>query len=85
MINGSSEWKSFQESTIWKDICEEFDIWLEEIRDQLESDGVDLGLVKSLRGSALAIRNAKRLPENLQIAAEELEQNSAKKREEEDE
>ena len=75
MINGSSEWRQFQETSIWKDICEEIDIWIEEIRDQLESEEVDLGIVKALRGSALALRNVKRLPENLEATAQELEEN----------
>ena len=75
MINGPSEWKDFAKSTIWTDIQEELMIWLEEIRSQLESDEVDLGEVKALRGSAKAIRHVLQLPENLeQMAIDQFEE-----------
>ena len=74
MINGSTDWESFKNSTQWQDICEEIDIWIEEIRNQLESEEVDLGEVKALRGSARALRHVKGLPENLKQLALDREQ-----------
>lgn len=71
MINGVSEWRAFKESSIWDDICQELDIWIEEIRNQLESEEIDLGVVKALRGSAKALRHVKELPDNLIHLAEE--------------
>jgi len=78
MINGSGDWEAFGKSSIWADILEELHVWLEEIRSQLESEEIDLGLVKSLRGSAKAIRHVMELPGNLKelaIAREQEEKN----------
>ena len=74
MINGASEWVDFKKSTIWKDICDEIDVWIEELRNQLEAEEIDLGMVKSLRGSAKALRHVKELPDNLELIAMSLEE-----------
>jgi hypothetical protein len=51
----------FKESIIWQDICGEIDIWLDEIRNQLENP--DLAMthrrLDQLGGNAKALRRVK--------------------------
>jgi len=51
------ELKSFEKSVIWADITGELEVWLEEIRDNLENEDIILEQVSALRGSARALRN----------------------------
>jgi len=65
VINTPDEIRLFEKSTMWGDIVTELDMWLEEIRNQLESDEVLLADVPMLRGSAKAIRNVVNMLPNL--------------------
>jgi hypothetical protein len=53
--------EDFKDSLIWQDICEEFDVWLEEIRNQLENPDIEMGhrTLDQLGGNAKALRRAK--------------------------
>jgi hypothetical protein len=63
----------FKHSVFWQDICEELDIWLNEIRDQLENPDLDFShrTLDQLGGSAKALRNVKNLPDVLIGLAED--------------
>jgi len=65
--------KDFKESVFWQDISEELDVWLEEIRNQLENGDLNFShrTLDQLGGSAKAIRNIKNLPEVLIGLAED--------------
>ena len=51
------EIRQHESSNIWLDLVEELDIWLTEIRDNLESDDLPLEQMPKLQGSAKALRN----------------------------
>ena len=65
--------KDFKSSVFWQDIEEELDIWLEEVRNQLENGDLqfDHRTLDQLGGCAKAIRNMKNLPEVLIGIAED--------------
>ena len=72
----------FEKSAIWRDILAELDIWLEEIRDQLENADLDFDhrTLDQLGGNAKAIRMMKMMPEVLSSLAndEEVERKSVR-------
>lgn len=59
--------RDFFEGLVWRDIEDELRLWLDDIRNLLESpDGTPfIDDVRRLQGSAEAIRNVLKLPENL--------------------
>ena len=59
-------------STVWKDMQNEMNAWLDEIRNQLENNGGDLSYrtLDRLGGNAETIRNLQNLP---RILLEDLE------------
>lgn len=64
--------EDFSQSMIWRDICEELDVWLRRIRDELEN--MDLSAshrtLDQLSGNAKAIRNVKMILETLTNVSE---------------
>lgn len=54
----------FAEGRIWKDICDELDIWLRQIRDELENNSLAFShrTLDQLGGCAKALRNVKDIP-----------------------
>ena len=54
-------------STIWRDMKSEMDIWLSDIRDQLENNDGQLSvrILDRLGGNAESVRNLMTLPEVL--------------------
>ena len=64
--------EDFSQSMIWRDICEELDIWLERIRDELENMDLsaDHRTLDQLSGNAKAIRNVKMILETLNNVSE---------------
>lgn len=68
------ELTQFEKTSIWLDIVDELNVWLHEIRDNIESTDLELSAVPELRGSAKALRNVINLLPNLaEIARQELE------------
>lgn len=74
--------EDFSRSAFWSDCCEEIDVWLKEIRDQLENsfDGeghliMDQRALDRLGGCAEGVRRLKTLPEVL-IGRTEMEEES---------
>ena len=65
MRNSAEEILHFERSIIWLDIVDELNIWLDEIRTNLESEDVSIDAVPALRGSAKAIRNVINMLPNL--------------------
>ena len=65
--------RDFKESFIWQDMCEELDVWLEQVREQLEDpDSVfDDRQIHKLQGNAETIRNTKNIVDILIGLAEE--------------
>ena len=59
--------EDFLESSIWKDMLYEMDLWLDDIRDSLENTVGEEAKDELLRlqGSARAIRLMKALPSNV--------------------
>ena len=59
--------EDFLESSIWKDMLYEMDLWLDDIRDSLENTVGDEAKDELLRlqGSARAVRLMKALPSNV--------------------
>lgn len=57
MLSTAEELRQFEKSNIWKDIVEELMLWINEIRDNLESDDLLLEAVPKLQGSVKALRN----------------------------
>jgi hypothetical protein len=53
--------EDFKDSLIWQDICDEFDEWLKEIRNQLENPDLEMSHrnLDQLSGNAEALRRAK--------------------------
>ena len=74
-----NELRQHENSPIWQDQREEIESWLEEIRNNLESDEVPLEAVPELRGSAKALRNVlcmlSVLADNLEADIEEEREN----------
>ena len=68
--------EDFSHSLIWKDMCDELDVWLDRIRNELEN--LDLSAshrsLDQLSGSAKAIRNFKLVLETLLNLSEEDEE-----------
>ncbi len=63
----------FKRSVFWQDCLEELDVWIEEIRNQLENLDLqfdDRALIQ-LGGCAKALRYAKQLPDVLMAVAED--------------
>ena len=71
MRSTAKELTHFEQSIIWQDIVGELEIWLTELRDQMESDEADWEMVQMLRGSSKALRNVKNMLPNLAAIAEE--------------
>ena len=63
----------FKDSVFWQDCNEELDIWIEEIRNQLENLDLqfDGRALDQLGGCAKALRHAKQLPNVLIAIAED--------------
>ena len=59
------DFADFEKSALWLDIVDELNIWLEEIRDNLENVDISLRKVRELRGSAMALRNVVNILPNL--------------------
>ena len=59
--------EDFKASVFWQDACEELDIWIEEIRNQLENTDLDFNArtLDQLGGCAKALRHVKQLPDVL--------------------
>jgi len=59
--------KAFIESSLWQDLKREIEVWLCELRDNLEDPSCELspGMLSRLQGSAMALRNVLQLPENM--------------------
>lgn len=57
----------FSTSNVWKDICDEIDIWLRQVRLELENLDLELShrALDQLSGCAKALRNVKNIPEVL--------------------
>ncbi len=63
----------FKRSVFWQDCLEELDIWIEEIRNQLENLDLqfDDRALNQLGGCAKALRYTKQLPDVLMAVAED--------------
>lgn len=59
--------EEFKKSFIWQDICAELDVWLEQIRDELE--GAEGMVVYRLQGNAESVRNVKNILNSLVAVA----------------
>jgi hypothetical protein len=59
--------EEFKKSFIWQDICDELDVWLEQIRDELE--GAEGMVVYRLQGNAESVRNVKNILNSLVAVA----------------
>lgn len=57
MRSTPNELRQHEHSAIWQDVAEEINIWIEEIRNNLESTELPIENVPELRGSAKALRN----------------------------
>jgi hypothetical protein len=55
--------EEFKKSFIWQDICNELDVWLEQIRDELE--GAEGIVLYRLQGNAESLRNVKNILDSL--------------------
>jgi hypothetical protein len=73
MRSSPGQIEDFSQSVIWKDMCEELDVWLDRIRNELEN--LDLSAshrsLDQLSGSAKALRNVKMILETLLNLSEE--------------
>jgi hypothetical protein len=51
----------FKESIIWQDICEEIDVWIDEIRNQLENPDLEMThrALDQLGGNVESLRRVK--------------------------
>lgn len=74
-MSSASQIKEFSEGIIWKDMLAEIDIWLEQIRNELENNSLGFShrTLDQLGGCAKALRNMKDLPEVLMHLAEDEE------------
>ena len=79
MRSSAGSLKDFKDSAIWQDICEEVDVWLDEIRNQLENPDLDMShrTLDQLGGNAKALRRVKDIPDVLiGLSREEGESNA---------
>ncbi len=86
MICSLQDWKDFKSSRIWKDIQEEFNIWLDDIHTALEdNDGETLDkTLHRLGGNAETLRRVLDFPEiiidSIEVQLEEDENGAGKRR-----
>ena len=73
MLSTKNEILQHEHNPVWKDIVAEISIWLEQLRDNLESEDIPIELVRDLRGSAKALRNVINILPNLAELTEEEE------------
>jgi hypothetical protein len=73
MRSSLGQLSDFFKGNIWKDIEEELDIWLDEVRDQLENTDLNFShrTLDQLGGCAKALRNVKMIGEVLIALAED--------------
>ena len=64
-VSSAEDIKSFMDSSMWRDMEKEIELWIEKIRDSSESPKLheDDKSDDSLRGSAEALRDVLALPE----------------------
>jgi len=64
-ISSAEDFKSFMDSSIWRDMKGEIELWIEQIRNSLETpeSSEDDESDDSLRGSAKALRRVLAMPE----------------------
>ena len=67
------DYEEFLKSNIWKDIQSNYERWLDDIRNGLESEQ-DAITIRELQGSAKAVRNALNLPEIILMQLKEEDQ-----------
>ena len=62
--NSAEAFKEFEESSIWKDILEELDLWLGDVHETMEDPKGVLtdGQHAQLRGNAETLRKVEMLP-----------------------
>jgi len=73
-----TEMRQFMYSNVWRDITNEMQAWLEDIRTQLEQ-AQDLDVLRRLQGNAEAVNRFLELPNSL-IEVHEIEANAAELR-----
>lgn len=69
--SSAHELREFVRSNIWRDLKDELNIWLDDIRTQLEVES-NVDVIRRLQGNAEAVNKILRLPE---ILAESMEIN----------
>jgi len=56
-VTNLQEWLEFKGSNIWKQMQEEFGVWLDDIHKQLENPECEEKVLRRLGGNAEAVRN----------------------------
>lgn len=64
------ELRQGEKSNLWRDVSEEIDLWISELRENLESEDLPLADVPTMRGAIKSLRNVLLM---LPIMAENLE------------
>ncbi|RKY23419.1 MAG: hypothetical protein DRP62_05925 [Planctomycetota bacterium] len=62
MRSSARDFEQLTRDATWLDIEDEINIWIEEIRNNLEADEISLEEVPALRGAIKALRNVLNMP-----------------------
>jgi hypothetical protein len=79
MMNTAHDFENFEKSSIWKDILEELNLWLDEIHKSSENPEAEARALFQMQGNAEAIRKVMMLPGEVAI---NLRQDQKEKRDE---
>ena len=81
----AGQFNEFLESTIWADIENELNVWLEGVRDGLEDTSMGVEDLYRNQGRAEAVRYVLSLPETIRDTLAEIQRAHAEQNEEEEE
>lgn len=64
LYSTESDLRNFLASSVWRDMANEMNLWLSDIREQLETTA-ELEILRRLQGNAEAVRRFLDLPQTL--------------------
>jgi len=74
-------WREFRNSSVWYELKKELNVWLENVRDHLESSATDENELYRNQGRADAVRYLLGLPRVMQEVFEEAIEEATEKEE----
>ena len=80
----AAQFSEFLESTIWADLRDELEVWLEGVRDGLEDTGMPVEDLYRNQGRAEAVRYVLSLPETIRDTLVEMQRRAAEESKEEE-